>query len=99
MRWWRFVAAEAATTKCSGSARFCIGRLCGRASRDTSEPRAERGAKIQRAFARYRTSDCDSLSEPPKDDDNAKLAIFFVTTFPGGVSCVNISNAARSTCL
>jgi hypothetical protein len=30
---------------------------------------------------------------------NAMLAIFFVTTFPGGVSCVNISSAARSTWL
>jgi len=52
-RTWRsFVAAEAATTK--HFARLCSGRLRGRESSDTSEPRAERGAKIvERAFARY----------------------------------------------
>src|SRR3954452_8610319 len=32
-------------------------------------------------------------------DDSARLPIFFVTTLPGGVSCANISSAARSTCL
>jgi hypothetical protein len=52
-----FVAAKAATTKCARSARFCSGRLRGRTSCSTSEPRAERcaerGAKIvERAFAR-----------------------------------------------
>src|SRR3954454_4077019 len=36
---------------------------------------------------------------PSAHDDSAKLPIFFVTTFPGGVSCVNISSAARRTCL
>jgi hypothetical protein len=53
--WPSFEAAEAVTTKCLGGARFCSGRLRGRAFRGTSEPRAERGAKtVKRAFARYR---------------------------------------------
>jgi hypothetical protein len=45
--------AELAATTTLCSARFCSGRLRGRASDGTSEPRAERGAKfVERAFAR-----------------------------------------------
>src|SRR3954447_4962470 len=44
----------------------------------------------------WQQAGCELISA---HDDSARLPIFFVTTFPGGVSCVNISSAARRTCL
>jgi len=46
------VAAEAATPKCSRGARFYRGRLRGRISVGTSQPRAKRGAGLSSAPSR-----------------------------------------------
>jgi len=52
-----FVAAEAATTKCSRGARSCSGRLRGRTlNRPRPKPRAERAAGLSNAPPRERTN-------------------------------------------